>query len=74
MHASLPVDEIPVNEAARIVISLGLGKRPKAPSSFQNRSKAFWVVYCMEKDFAFNVGRSSVSILFPQGTYGARNY
>ncbi|RAO65909.1 uncharacterized protein BHQ10_001921 [Talaromyces amestolkiae] len=60
VHASLPVDEIPVNEAARITISLGLGKRPKAPSSFQNRSKAFWVVYCMEKDFAFNVGRSSL--------------
>ncbi|KAJ5820638.1 hypothetical protein N7474_006229 [Penicillium riverlandense] len=60
MHASLPVDDIPVNEAARITISLGLGKRPKEPSSFQNRSKVFWVVYCMEKDFAFNVGRSSL--------------
>ncbi|KAF9885321.1 hypothetical protein FE257_013038 [Aspergillus nanangensis] len=60
MHASLPVDEIPVNEAARIMISLGFGKRLKGGSGFQNRAKAFWVVYCMEKDFAFNVGRSSL--------------
>ncbi|OAL43938.1 hypothetical protein IQ07DRAFT_649727 [Pyrenochaeta sp. DS3sAY3a] len=58
--ASLPVDETPITEAARIAVSLGLGKHPR-PGTPEDESKSlFWVIYCMEKDFSFNVTRSSL--------------
>ncbi|PVH68346.1 hypothetical protein DL98DRAFT_662226 [Cadophora sp. DSE1049] len=59
-YSSLHVEELPVIEAARVALVLGLGKRFKSGESEVDRSCTFWIIYCLEKEYAFNVTRCSV--------------
>jgi hypothetical protein len=41
-------------------MTLGLHKRNLDHGSYQESRRAFWVVYCLEKEYAFNSSNASV--------------
>ncbi|EXJ56385.1 uncharacterized protein A1O5_12652, partial [Cladophialophora psammophila CBS 110553] len=53
-YSSLQLETLCVTEAARAVITLGLHKKTLDLESDIEGRRTFWVVYCIEKEYAFN--------------------
>jgi hypothetical protein len=59
-YSSLQVETLCISEAARTVITLRLHKTKLEYSTSEESRGIFWVVYCMEKEYAFNSSHGSV--------------
>ncbi|WKT51665.1 hypothetical protein QSH57_002179 [Fusarium oxysporum f. sp. vasinfectum] len=57
-YVSLPIEDVLITEAARIVTSLQMnrGEAGEINPEFQ---RTFWVIYSLESEFCFNTGRAS---------------
>lgn len=64
-YSSWPVEELIITEAARVAIALQLNKQPTSNIQATQRAKVFWIIYCIEKEYAFNSTQSSVRIELP---------
>lgn len=58
--AGMQLDDFLVTEAARLSRVAQLHKVRHNDIDNQSASKTFWIVYCLEKDFAFDGGKTSV--------------
>ncbi|OAL04209.1 hypothetical protein IQ06DRAFT_95615 [Phaeosphaeriaceae sp. SRC1lsM3a] len=59
-YSSLQIETLCISEAARTIMTLGLHKRNLDRGSYQEGRRAFWVVYCLEKEYAFNSSNASL--------------
>ncbi|PVH91671.1 hypothetical protein DM02DRAFT_663725 [Periconia macrospinosa] len=59
-YSSLQIETLCISEAARTIMTLGLHKRNLDHSPYQEGRRAFWVVYCLEKEYAFNSSNASL--------------
>lgn len=59
-YSSLQIETLCISEAARTVMTLGLHKRNLDRSSYQEGRRTFWVVYCLEKEYASNSSTTSL--------------
>lgn len=61
-YGGLSVEETMITEAARSAFSVGLGKLTNvgASSAGTESRKTFWVIYSLEKEYAFNTSRASL--------------
>jgi len=58
-YGGLPYEELLVTEAARSALSLCLNKYRNIERAVESEA-TFWLVYCLEKEHAFNTSRSSL--------------
>ncbi|KXJ93625.1 hypothetical protein Micbo1qcDRAFT_38206 [Microdochium bolleyi] len=59
-YSSLQIETLCISEAARTVMTLGLHKRNLDRGPHQEGIRTFWVVYCLEKEYAFNSSSASL--------------
>ncbi|KAF5641398.1 transcriptional regulatory [Fusarium sp. NRRL 52700] len=59
-YSSLQIETLCISEAARTIMTLGLHKRNLDYGARQEGRRAFWVVYCLEKEYAFNSSNASL--------------
>lgn len=59
-YSSLQIETLCISEAARTVVTLRLHKTKLEDSSSEDSRRVFWVVYCLEKEYAFNSSHGSV--------------
>ncbi|EUC27735.1 hypothetical protein COCCADRAFT_110891 [Bipolaris zeicola 26-R-13] len=59
-YSSLQIETLCISEAARTVMTLGLHKRNLDRGPYQEGRRIFWVVYCLEKEYAFNSSSASL--------------
>ncbi|KAF5232115.1 hypothetical protein FANTH_13111 [Fusarium anthophilum] len=59
-YSSLQIETLCISEAARTIMTLGLHKRNLDHGALQEGRRAFWVVYCLEKEYAFNSSNASL--------------
>ncbi|KAH7313297.1 hypothetical protein B0I35DRAFT_269601 [Stachybotrys elegans] len=59
-YSSLQIETPCITEAARTVMTLGLHKGNLDHGPHQEGRRALWVVYCLEKEYAFNSSNASL--------------
>ncbi|KAK5049828.1 hypothetical protein LTR84_003946 [Exophiala bonariae] len=59
-QSSWPVEELLITEAARMAIALRLNKQPPNLADSAEKRRAFWVIYCIEKEYSFHSSQSSL--------------
>ncbi|KAH7308924.1 hypothetical protein B0I35DRAFT_440994 [Stachybotrys elegans] len=59
-YSSLQIETLCISEAARTIMTLGLHKRNLDDRPHQEGRRTFWVVYCLEKEYAFNSSNASL--------------
>ncbi|KAK5049452.1 hypothetical protein LTR84_004381 [Exophiala bonariae] len=59
-YSSLQIETLCISEAARTIITLCMHKRNLDLESNQEGRRIFWVVYCLEKEYAFNSSHASL--------------
>ncbi|KAK3640783.1 hypothetical protein LTR56_011660 [Elasticomyces elasticus] len=59
-YSSLQIETLCISEAARTIITLRLHKTQLEYTSSEESRRVFWVVYCIEKEYAFNSSHGSL--------------
>lgn len=59
-YSSLQIETLCISEAARTIMTLSLHKKNLDVESSEDSRRIFWIVYCMEKEYAFNSSHASL--------------